>query len=510
VPDSATFAVILIALAASSLFALSCILRLGKLRGRLTASESGLAALRLRLEEETAARKKAEESLRSNGEMLDTIMENFPGILFWKDANSVFLGCNRAFAVGAGFECPAEIIGKDDFGMPWSRSESEGYRADDRAVMGSGVPKLHIVEMQHREEGRVIWLDTSKIPLRDSDGRVIGVLGVSADITERKLIGDRLLESEQRYRLLVETANEGILVAQGSNLKFVNPMMRELSGRTEEELLSRPFVDFIHADDRSMVRDNYLKRLAGEDVDHRYQFRIMKKDGGPRWIEITGVRIEWEGRGATLNMLTDITERKESERQIQELVRQLELERNNAQRSAMTDGLTGLANRRHFDEAIDTEFFRAKRSGAPLSLIMLDIDHFKKFNDRYGHVAGDECLKMVAVALQGAVGRAPDMAARYGGEEFVVILSDTDGHGAALVAERIRRAVEDLGMPHPDSDTARCVTVSLGVVTVRPEGPDKPEAAVELADSALYRAKEGGRNRIEVAREGAMRGDVSA
>ncbi len=170
------------------------------------------------------------------------------------------------------------------------------------------------------------------------------------------------------------------------------------------------------------------------------------------------------------------------------------------QLATITDPLTMLANRRRFDEVLNCEYSRLKRSGAPLSLIMVDVDHFKGFNDRYGHVQGDECLRRVGQAIRTAVNRSSDLAARFGGEEFVVVAPETDAAGARTLAEGIRRAVEELAIVHDGNTAASHVTVSLGVVTRYATELETPEAFVSLADQALYRAKEAGRNRTEVMR----------
>ncbi|WP_207210122.1 GGDEF domain-containing protein [Lichenibacterium ramalinae] len=162
---------------------------------------------------------------------------------------------------------------------------------------------------------------------------------------------------------------------------------------------------------------------------------------------------------------------------------------------AAKDALTGLANRRTFDETLMAEVRRASRAGSPLSLLMLDVDCFKSFNDTYGHQRGDACLKAVAEAIQGAVKRAGDTVARYGGEEFSVILPDTDQSGAAITAQRIRRAVENLGLGHRGSSAAAVVTVSLGAATAVLDSLDAGEL-VKAADAALYCSKRAGRNRI--------------
>ncbi len=168
-------------------------------------------------------------------------------------------------------------------------------------------------------------------------------------------------------------------------------------------------------------------------------------------------------------------------------------------RLAHIDGLTGLANRRRFDEQLDLELRRLRRLNEPLSLVMMDVDHFKKFNDAYGHQAGDDCLRQVATALATALHRPADLAARYGGEEFAAILPGTDAEGAVRVAEAIRAGVAALGIPHAASSTAAHVTVSLGIATAYPAAGISGREIIELADSQLYRAKTEGRNRVAAA-----------
>lgn len=163
---------------------------------------------------------------------------------------------------------------------------------------------------------------------------------------------------------------------------------------------------------------------------------------------------------------------------------------------AGTDPLTGLANRRSMDEALHREWWRLRRSNAPLSLLMIDIDHFKDYNDLYGHPSGDECLRQVAGVVAGLLSRAPDLAARYGGEEFCGILPETELEGAIAVAERVRAQVAALELSHPGAEAAPRVTVSIGVVTAHCSEIDTPEELVRRADERLYEAKKAGRNRI--------------
>jgi len=163
------------------------------------------------------------------------------------------------------------------------------------------------------------------------------------------------------------------------------------------------------------------------------------------------------------------------------------------------DGLTGLANRRYLDASLATETRRAARSAEPLSLIMIDIDFFKRYNDAYGHQAGDDCLKRVAGCLQSVCQRAADLPARYGGEEFALVLPNTHAEGARLVAASLAKAIAALAIPHEKSEVAAVVTLSQGIATSGPGLEFTPEGLIEKADHALYRAKDLGRNRAEAA-----------
>jgi diguanylate cyclase (GGDEF)-like protein len=163
---------------------------------------------------------------------------------------------------------------------------------------------------------------------------------------------------------------------------------------------------------------------------------------------------------------------------------------------AFIDGLTGVANRRRFDESLQAEWRHCRRGAGPLTLIMIDIDHFKRYNDQYGHQAGDACLQQVAAAIKQCLGRSHDLVARYGGEEFVCLLPDCNPAGAARKAEVLRQAVAALGIPHETSSVAATVTVSLGVATCMPDANATADQLLAAADAALYAAKTGGRNRV--------------
>ena len=179
---------------------------------------------------------------------------------------------------------------------------------------------------------------------------------------------------------------------------------------------------------------------------------------------------------------------------------QMKLEELNMQllKLANVDGLTGIANRRHFDERLGVEWLRALRNRRPLTLIMFDVDWFKQYNDKFGHLEGDECLKRIARSAQEIVSRPADTVARYGGEEFIVLLPETDSGGALTVAEKLRADIEALHLPNPDSTVSPHITVSLGVTTVVPAANSDPTECIKLVDEALYRAKQAGRNRLSI------------
>ena len=182
-------------------------------------------------------------------------------------------------------------------------------------------------------------------------------------------------------------------------------------------------------------------------------------------------------------------------RLVEERTSQLQQANDHLQRLSYMDALTGIANRRHFEEILEIEWRRAFRAKTPMTLLMIDIDHFKQYNDSFGHRAGDGCLARVAAVLDESVQRAGDLLARYGGEEFAAILTGTDEAGGAEVAERLRAAVEQLGIERSD-DPTRLVTISIGVAAAIPGEASSPELLLSAADTALYEAKRLGRNRV--------------
>lgn len=194
---------------------------------------------------------------------------------------------------------------------------------------------------------------------------------------------------------------------------------------------------------------------------------------------------------AKLEAMGRITEMQKRLRTLSAEVQQANLD---LQRLSVTDGLTGLANRRRIDDRLVEDWARCSKTEENLALLMLDVDHFKKYNDSLGHGAGDECLKNIAGILEQVCNREADLVARYGGEEFLILMPDMDINGGLETAEQIRSSIEAAHLPHPESPTADVVTVSVGIAVTIPEPNLKPKSLLDMADNALYDAKEGGRN----------------
>jgi len=302
-----------------------------------------------------------------------------------------------------------------------------------------------------------------------------------------------LKKSEIRFQKIVETAIEGILIFdENYRITFANKNMALMLGYTVEEMIGMSYVSLIP--ENYMDIYNYQVSLRKRGEDSVYECCLLRKDGSERWFLISAKAMfddngKFEG---SFSVITDITERKEMERLLEETNRQL-VELSNK------DGLTGIANRRLFDSTLEQEYSKMKDSGSKLSIIMLDIDHFKEYNDYYGHVMGDECLRQVGRVLERCIRHSYDLAARYGGEEFAVIMPDTDIHSAVKIAERIQQCIKELKIEHGKSPVSEYVTASLGVATVHYSHDRIPEEIVAIADKLLYRAKVLGRNRIEYA-----------
>ncbi|MBW4026146.1 MAG: diguanylate cyclase [Acidobacteria bacterium] len=323
---------------------------------------------------------------------------------------------------------------------------------------------------------------------------IFSVAVLAMVLAERRRLEQLALESEARYRLIAEHSRDIIIMGLlDGTRKYVSPACVDILGWTPEELLGNTYEQLGHPEDVPMMRSQ-LAAIARGAVVKEVSYRMRRKDGNYTWLEANLSPYPDPKTGEIIgfvNVSRDITTRKSSEEDLQSAYLALEA-------LATVDGLTGIANRRRLDEVLTIEWRRSIRTRLPLSLILLDVDHFKAYNDLYGHIRGDSCLKQIAEAALDVVRRPADLVARFGGEEFAIVLPATNGQGAFELAEQLRAAVEKRALRHEGNDTG-IVTVSAGCATVTPQRGSSVIQIIEAADSALYAAKRSGRNRVEIA-----------
>ncbi|MBS3809764.1 MAG: diguanylate cyclase, partial [Desulfobacterales bacterium] len=346
-----------------------------------------------------------------------------------------------------------------------------------------GVP----LKLEDRAVG-LIGLGNKEQGYNETDLRNIEELSLAfCEALRLKQTEAALKDSEARFRAIADLAHDAIIMAdQNGNIIYWNQAAGKIFGYKAGEVMEKNLHELL-APER--FKEEYREGLEafsksgnGKAVGQTLELEGVRKDGSefPLELSMSGVLIQ--GSWHAIGIVRDITERKRMEKELERLSYQ--------------DGLTGVANRRLFEQTLDREWQRLARSKSPLALILLDIDYFKAFNDRYGHQKGDECLRQVARCIDGLLKRPADLVARYGGEEFALILPETGANGARAVAEKIRSEIQALGIAHASSPVAEQLTVSLGVAWFVPTTSSAPEDLVAAADEALYQAKSDGRNRV--------------
>ena len=388
----------------------------------------------------------------------------------------------RVVAVDAGLcrllGCrPAELLGRP-FGEALGLAWPQGLQ---RAVQGS-CPEAGL-RLHLDSGGWVRWLSLQMVAEPGGADRPVAWHGLARDITAQVQLEDRLQRAEQRLLQQAETASEGVVVVQDGRFRFVNRPFLDILGWPASHLLGQAFLGFVHPEDRELLRENHQRRLAGLPLPSRYEFRCLTASRGPRWLEMSGSRIDWDGQPATMNHMNDITERKALEEQVRQL--------------AYMDTLTGLANRRLLEDRLSLALSQCRRGGHHGALLYLDLDDFKPVNDRHGHAAGDQLLVGVAQRLRQAV-RACDSVARLGGDEFVVMLSplpaepqpaDEQAQAVACKLQALLAQPHRLALQHLAEAVEHCCTASIGVALFGPADED-PVAVLQRADRAMYRAKD--------------------
>ena len=283
----------------------------------------------------------------------------------------------------------------------------------------------------------------------------LAVLGwrLAQQIRQRQLAEAGLARSEQRYRLLADTSTDLIIHSDPAHRRlYVSPASKGLLGYDPDEMMAMDPHDTVHPEDAAALTRHFEAVVEGDGSDTA-NFRMRHKDDRYIWVEAVARNIG--GDKGSVVVIRDISARKAAEAL-------LHAANNRLQRIALQDGLTGIANRRSFDLALQNETRRCTRAEQPLAALLIDVDHFKAFNDTYGHSAGDECLVAIARALDGEARRPADFIARYGGEEFIILLPETEQEGALHFARKAMDAIDRLAIPH-EHGVAGTVTVSIGL-----------------------------------------------
>ena len=427
-------------------------------------------------------RKRMEGALRRSEEALRAMLSSAPIILYAADVHGIITLSEGTGLAALGLT-PGEAVGRSVF--EFSGGDPAVEACARRALAGEAV--------SYDARFEALCLHVELKPQRDASGTVTGVIGVSFDITERA-------QSEERFRVLFEQSSDAHLLFDDDGIIDCNNAAVAMLGVTDKSavLALHPAVlspEFQPDGQHSAVKCLAMDAAAYATGYHRFEWVHRKVDGTEFPVEVTLTPVTLQGKPVMLVVWHDLSERKRAEQQIKDYTVVLEFQKDqlensnrNLERLATTDGLTGLKNRRTFQDRLAEEHARATRYHQPLSLLMLDVDQFKQYNDSFGHLAGDTVLKSVGAMLEHMT-RGTDLAARYGGEEFVVILTQTDEAGAAIISERIRAAI---GGAEWDK---RPVTASLGICTLTLDTPT-PESMIACADKALYHSKEAGRNRV--------------
>ena len=421
-------------------------------------------------------------------------MQQSPDFQYVKNRLSQFVVVNRNVAESYGFTSSNDLRGKTDYDVA-PHENARTFFAAEQHLLTTGQPIHEQITCKTTPSGETRWYSTSKTAVVGRDGEVIGLTGVTHDITQQKRSEAEILKNRNLLSHALSGMSDGLAMFDADDiLMFCNEQYREIFALTAElRVPGTPLRTILQAvvetgEQIGIPADNpttWIDHVIGT-VHDTTEREAQLKNG--RWLRI---RTRRSSDGVSTVTVSDITQARLAQDALVTLTGQLKS-------LAGTDGLTGLPNRRAFDEALASELSKTAEAGEPLSLMMIDVDHFKPYNDLYGHLAGDDCLKAIGHCLQQVVKAPRHVAARFGGEEFALILPDSDAEAARELAETMRSLLAELAIPHSGNAPGR-ISVSIGIATY-PAGTDKRnrDDIVRRADSALYDAKRGGRDRIEM------------
>ena len=430
--------------------------------------------------------------LERERDLLREAFRRSPDFQYVKTTESRFAAVNDAVARHHGFADPADMVGKSDLDVD-APQHARDLMAAEQALLKDGKPMSDLEEMVVGPNGEATWFLTSKVPLHNTEGKVIGLAGVTRDITARKLLEEELVSSRNQLSYVLAEITDGIaMFDQSGVLLYCNDRYRDMFPLTAN--VRRPGVNIrtilkaiAEAGEQNGIPetgfDEWVEKVVKTEALGS-EAEVNLSDG--RWLQL---RTRPTSNGFVLVVVSDMTKTKQAEAALRAFTEQLTL-------LATTDGLTGLANRLAFDQALKSEIARSRRDGTPLSLLMIDVDRFKLYNDDYGHPAGDEALRTVGQCLKQALKRPGDLAARYGGEEFAAILPGCTEDEALFIAEGFRDELKERAIRYA-SGIGGTLTVSVGLAIFdQAHGALSASDLVGRADEALYDAKDAGRDRV--------------
>ncbi len=459
------------------------------------------ARLNAQLEVEAAERREAENELEGTRRNMAALLDATQSFAALQGRDGTILSINRGGAARFG-KTPSEIVGSNLYALSTPQLAATRRRAIEQAIL-----ERRIVVLDDERAGR--QLHNTIVPVAGKSGEVDRVAIFSEDVTDRRIAEAALRASEARYRLLAENTADVVWQADADLVfTYVNEADEKLRGFPRSEVVGHSLGQQLTPASLATAMRLHAERLAAErsgivTATTQFELELLCKDGGTVWAEIksTAVRDEHGAITGFFGISRDITERKAAEAALHDANAQLQSQLDEIrtlhaklEEMAIRDGLTGLYNRRYLDETIEREIARAKREGHSLALVMIDVDHFKRLNDTYGHPAGDQVLVALGAMLREDT-RAEDIACRYGGEEFLILLPHMSLEAARDRAEAWRLRFAALVVHH--GELALQTTISLGV-TAYPNHGHTSEELTQSADLALYLAKHDGRNRVTV------------
>ncbi len=413
--------------------------------------------------------KSGNEFIMAN-ELLQKVLDTIPMPIFWKDLNSNFLGCNQYFAEEAGKISPEQLIGKDDYDTP-SYGQTEKYKADDAEIMKSGIAKINIEELHIYANGDQGWIRTSKVPLRDENGEVFGLLGVFEDITKRKRAEQELYYEKERLKITLLAIGDAVITTnQFKKVTLINPVAEALTGWSAEDALGKD-ANLVLALENEITGieginpiDEVLRGLKTVELENHTI--IVSKHGERRAIEDSAAPIlsqDGDIQGVVM-VFRDVTDKKIKQDEILYL--------------SYHDSLTTLFNRRYIEERINQ--IEAMES-YPLSIILGDINGLKIVNDVLGHYEGDRFLIEASKILMESC-RQSDIVARWGGDEFLILLPNTNAAETELICENINKRCAEL------TNMSIKLSISLGYA-IRENDKEEIARTINSAEEVMYTQK---------------------